>query len=96
MQSILTIKVSVSIGTMFNLDGDFGQNGDGGVTCKQSFNVVLQKTTVICNGSFTPAIANTILFYELNMNHNCKNECTIHFEPNGNHNRIINHRCEST
>ena len=33
---ILPIKVSITIGTMLNVDSDFDGHGDGDATCKQT------------------------------------------------------------
>ena len=42
VQPILPIKVSVTIGTMLNFDGDFDGHGDGDITCKQTLSVLIR------------------------------------------------------
>ena len=51
VQTILPIKVSVTIDTMFNFDGDFGRHRNSHVTCKQTFISFVYRNQEICSAT---------------------------------------------
>ena len=47
VQPIFSIKVSVTINTMLNIDGDFDGHGDDDVTCKQTLKNMFQNKGIV-------------------------------------------------
>ena len=59
VQPILPVKVSVSVVTMLNFNGDFNRHGDCDVTCKQTF------TSSACMHLFTRSYLRRTLRIEM-------------------------------
>ena len=51
VQPTLPIKVSVTIDTMLNFDGDFGRHRNSDITCKQTFISFVYRNQEICSVS---------------------------------------------
>ena len=51
VQTILPIKVSVTIDTILNFDGDFGRHRNSHVTCKQTFISFVYRNQEICSAT---------------------------------------------